>query len=293
MKNMIFSQPLVATAYFEHSTRLLSKAARLLGKEAEAREYEELADKTRQAYIEEFFTEDGEATTLKDRQASYVRALAFGLHTPALKEKIVKKLVELVHLWDDHLGTGFLSTPFLLYTLSENGHLDLAYKVLQQETNPSWLYAVNKGATTIWEDWEGIDEKGVPHASLNHYSKGAVVSWLYEVSAGIQLHPDYPGYERFLLQPQPGGGLTHLNAAYQSIRGEIRSAWRIDGKSTEYSFTIPANTTARVILPVTQGQSVSIDGIAIEEFSFARALHRKTDTVSFELPGGSYSCMVA
>ena len=122
------------------------------------------------AYIEEFIGQDGRIEP--DKQASYVRVLAFDLAPEELKPAIVEHLVRLVRAAGTHIGTGFLSTAFLCHVLSENGRLDVAYDLLTQKTIPSWLYAVTKGATTIWESWEGIKEDGTPQLSLNHYSPG-------------------------------------------------------------------------------------------------------------------------
>jgi len=154
-----------------------------------------------------------------DKQASYVRALALDLVPPTLQRAAVDHLVRLIQENDDHLGTGFLSTPFLCHVLSENGQLEVAYALLKQDTIPSWLYEVKKGATTIWEDRDGIGEDGIPHGSLNHYSKGAVGSWLYQVVAGIE--PGTPGYKHIRFRPRPGGGLTAASARYHSLYGEI------------------------------------------------------------------------
>ena len=150
-----------------------------------------LHQRIKDAYQATFIGRDGQMHP--DKQASYVRALALDLVPPTLQRAAVDHLVRLIQENDDHLGTGFLSTPFLCHVLSENGQLEVAYALLKQDTIPSWLYEVKKGATTIWEDWDGIGEDGIPHGSLNHYSKGAVGSWLYQVVAGIE--PGTPGYK--------------------------------------------------------------------------------------------------
>lgn len=292
LKNLVFSQPLIATAYYAYSTRLLAKTAAVLGKSADADQYQKLAEQIKEAYLTEFINSDGSTKVYPTRQASYVRALALELYNKNLRPLLVEKLVELVEIWNDHLGTGFLSTPFLCYALSENGYLEKAYAVLQKETLPSWLYAINKGATTIWEDWDGIDEEGVPHASLNHYSKGAVVSWLYEVAAGIQYDPDVPGYQHFYLQPQPGGGLTHASATYDSIRGTIKSSWQQKEEGTLYEFTIPANTTASVVLPSGSAAAINENSIPLDEVDGVSQVQTAAGVVSFDLVSGDYQFFV-
>jgi len=283
IKNLIFSDPIVASGYYAYSCRLLAKAAKILGKNKDAEEYGALAEKCRNAYLKEFIRADGSMTVYTEKQAPYVRALAFGLYNDTLRPKLVEKLIERVEKSNRHLGTGFLSTPFLCEVLSESGRSDLAYAILLQEDNPSWLYAINHGATTVWEDWNGIDENGVPRASLNHYSKGAVVSWFYEYMCGIQLDPEVPAYKHFLLKPQPGGGLSYARASFESMYGEIQSGWEKTGGSTKYSFTIPANTGATVTL-----QNVKTFPQANEVANFKQL----EDSVQFELTGGNYEFFV-
>ena len=157
-----------------------------------------------------------------DTQAT-ARALAFGLVPGELRAASAARLVELVREAGDHLTTGFLATPFLLPVLADTGHLDVAYDVLFQDTEPSWLVMVDRGATTVWEEWGGVDADGNPHASLNHYSE-AVISFLHRYVAGLR--PVEPGYRRFLVQPCPGGGITSARTHHDSPHGRIAVAWR-------------------------------------------------------------------
>jgi alpha-L-rhamnosidase len=166
-----------------------------------------------------------------------------------LRAQTAARLVALVREAGNHLNTGFLATPFLLPVLADHGHLDVAFELLFQDTPPSWLTMVERGATTIWEDWEGIDADGHPHASLNHYSKGAVVSFLHEYVAGIRLLDDAPGYRHFAVVPTPGGGLTWAEAAHDSPYGRIESSWSIVGDELRLVVQVPPGTTADVRLP--------------------------------------------
>ncbi|MDT7553205.1 MAG: alpha-L-rhamnosidase, partial [Pseudonocardiales bacterium] len=129
------------------------------------------------------------------------------------------------------------------------GHLDVAYELLLQDTEPSWMAMVDRGATTVWERWDGVSADGVPHDSLNHYSKGAVVSFLHRYTAGIQQVDGAPAYRRFRVQPRPGGGLTAAEAAHESPYGRIESAWRLDGDALTVRVVVPAGTEAEVVLP--------------------------------------------
>ncbi|NUU21730.1 MAG: alpha-L-rhamnosidase, partial [Streptomycetaceae bacterium] len=148
-----------------------------------------------------------------------------------------------------HLGTGFLGTPYLLPVLADTGHLDVAYELLLQDTPPSWLAMIDRGATTIWEEWDGIDDDGTPHASLNHYSKGAVVSVLHRHTAGIRPREDGPAYRHFDLRPMPGGGLTRVEADLDTPYGRISTRWTSENGTFDLAFTVPPGSTATVTLP--------------------------------------------
>lgn len=245
IKRLFFGEPLVATAYFAHSARLLARTAGVLGKADDARKYAALAERVKAAYAAEFIAKDGRIRP--DKQASYVRVLAFDLAPEALKPAIVDHLVRLVRAAGDHIGTGFLSTPLLCRVLSEHGRLDVAYDLLNQKTIPSWLYAVTKGATTTWETWEGIREDGDPQMSLNHYSPGSVISFLHQTVAGLS--PAEPGYRAVAIRPQPGGGLTSACATLESPYGPLRSAWSLEDGCMRLAVTLPPNTRAVVHLP--------------------------------------------
>jgi alpha-L-rhamnosidase len=165
---------------------------------------------------------------------------------------MTQRLVELIREAGTHLGTGFLSTPYLLPVLADNGCLDVAYELLFQDTEPSWLAMIDRGATTIWEAWDAADENGVPSGphgvgSLNHYSKGAVISFLHRYVAGIQLVD--PAYRRFRIGPQPGGGITSARAVHDAPYGRIESSWHLDVDGLVLEVVIPPGTSAEVCLP--------------------------------------------
>ena len=191
-----------ATAFLHRSAGELARLSDVLDDAVAAAHYADVADRVRQAWCAEFV--DAQGRVQPQTQANLVRALAFGLLPPALRQRAADDLAALVRAADMHLGTGFLATPFLLAVLADHGHLDVAYDLLFQNTSPSWLSMIDQGATTIWELWTGFDGKG--EGSLNHYSKGSVVSFLHHYVAGLQIVE--PGYRRFRVAPRPGGGLT-------------------------------------------------------------------------------------
>lgn len=172
-----------------------------------------------------------------DRQAKLVRPLALGLGTPSERKALEERLFEAVKKRGYRIGTGFLSTPFVLKVLTEAGNVEAAYRMLENEDAPGWIYEIEQGATTIWEDWEG-------NVSRNHYSPGTVCQWLFDTAAGIRV----AGVNHFQIVPQPGGSLTEVSASYQSIYGKVSVAWvKNDGK-IQYDVEIPANTSAELIL---------------------------------------------
>jgi alpha-L-rhamnosidase len=236
----------VATAYLHRSAATAARVARVLGLPGDQwHRYRDIAAGTLDAWRREFVRPDG--TLAVQTQASHVRALAFGLVPEELRSPVAARLAELVSGAGGHLTTGFLSTPYLLPVLADHGYLSTAYELLLQDTPPSWLTMVDRGATTVWEEWEGVDGHGVPHASLNHYSKGAVAAFLHRYVAGLR--PAGPGYRSFEVRPRPGGGISSATARHISPFGPIEVSWWLDGRSMELDVLVPPGTTASVILP--------------------------------------------
>ena len=243
----------VATAYLYRSAATVVRVARVLGlREDQWRRYQAIADGALDAWRREFVRDDG--TLAAQTQASHVRALAFGLVPEELRPAVAGRLAGLVGLAGGHLATGFLSTGYLLPVLADGGHLGLAYELLRQDTAPSWLTMVDRGATTLWEHWDGVDSRGVPHGSLNHYSKGAVATFLHRYVAGLR--PAEPGYRRFEVRPRPGGGITSASARHIGPFGPIDLAWRVADRSMELDVLVPGGSTATVVMPGGEPQEV-------------------------------------
>jgi len=284
LKRKWFGAPSVATAFFAHSARLLAQAAQVLGKEGDAATYQRLHEQVVGAWRQAFARKGG--LLRPDKQATYVRALAFDLVPEGMRGAAADRLEILIREAGNHLGTGFLATPYLCQVLGEAGKLDTAYALLLQDTPPSWLYAVTKDATTIWESWEGINEQGKPSGSLNHYSYGAVVGWLFETVAGIR--PGEPGFKRVVVAPKPGGGLTEANASYASVHGPIEAAWERHGRDMSLKVRIPANTTGEVHLrgavlaDVTEGSHWLKDAPGVE------SVKQRDDEVVAIVGSGAY-----
>lgn len=227
--------PEECTAYLYYSMVTIRKIAELLGKKEQTDRCAEIAKGAKEAY-DALFVKTGSLKT--NRQAKLVRPLALGLLDGEEREKAQKLLVKAVENYNYCVGTGFLSTPYILPVLAEAGELVTAYKMLENTKKPGWLGEVLDGATTIWENWEG-------DVSQNHYSPGAVCQWLFDSVAGIRVD----GENRFRIAPMPGGTLTHAKGSYRSPYGLVESSWQRQDNSTKYIVTIPANCTAEVILP--------------------------------------------
>jgi alpha-L-rhamnosidase len=277
---------LIATCYFAESTRLAARMAEVLGRDDDAKRYQALWEDIRRAFNEGFVTPAGRV--VGHTQTSYVLALVFNLLDEAGREIAMRHLVADIKARADHLSTGFLGVGHLLPVLADGGAVDVAYKLLLQDTFPSWLYSIKQGATTIWERWDGwTDTAGFQtwHMnSFNHYSLGSVGAWLYRDVAGIGLDPAVAGYRHAVIRPRPGGGLTWARGSYRSVVGTFASAWRLSEDGAEFSLdvTVPVGATAAVHLP---------DGsppvaVAAGTHSFSCPLESSASTGDAELSDG-------
>jgi alpha-L-rhamnosidase len=238
---------LVATAYWAMIARMMSSMATALDQPAEAARYAATYSAIRAAFQKEFIKDNGEIGS--GSQTSYVLALHMDLVPPHLKAKAVENLIQDIASRDYHLTTGFLGTPHLLFVLSDNGHTDVAYRLLLKQTYPSWGYMLAKGATTWWERWNS--DTGDPAMnSFNHYAFGSVMAWVYRYVAGIDTDPAAPGFRNIVIRPRVDPLLTYGGGEYNSVYGRIVTQWSAPANGAfSLRVTIPANTTAKVHLP--------------------------------------------
>jgi|GEM_PF-1179135 len=281
------SGSLIATAYFAYDADLFSKMAAAIGKTDDAAYYQSLFKSVKEAFVREYVnTSDG--TVGNGSQTSYTLALWFNLlPSDDLREKAAIKLVTKIQEADWHLGTGFIGTAYLCPVLSEMGYSEVAYKILETDTYPSWLYSVKNGATTTWERWDGYNAETGKFGfsgmnSLNHYAYGAVGEWMYRYQAGIQ--NDGAGYKNIIIKPQVNDSLTHVKGSYVSDYGEIISEWSLNGSACVFNVKIPANTTATVYIPATTAEDLKIDGNAY--------IPGTTDAEGVSYSGSENQCLI-
>lgn len=252
-------KPELTTAYTHYSMGLLAEMLRAVGKNEEADQCEDFSDGAKKAY-NHYFVKDGKI--LAPRQAPMVRSLALGLLSEKDAVKVAADLNQNAIDRNYTVGTGFLSTPFVLGVLVKYGYVDTAYRMLENTKAPGWLAMVEQGATTVWEVYHIFDKYGHPKASsMNHYSPGAVCGFLFDTVCGIRV----AGENHFRIAPVPGGTLTFAEASYDSPCGKVESSWHILNDRTKYVITIPANCTAEVILPGGERKTLSAGHYEMEE----------------------------
>ena len=245
---------LIADALFFEDARRMAEMAGALGKADAARRYRRLADALRGTWRARHLDAAGEVREDVRTQTTLAYALKEGLVEGAARAATARQLVENIHAHGDRLQTGFLGTAHLLDVLSDNGAHELAVTLLLQRKEPSWLYSVDQGATTVWERWNSYTkEKGfgpVSMNSFNHYAYGAVLGWMYASLAGIREDPGSPGMARFVLAPRPDARLGSVSARYRSRHGVIESSWKYEADGTlVWRYAIPEGTEATVWVP--------------------------------------------
>lgn len=242
---------IIGTAFLAYDLDLMTRIAGVLGHADDAKAYSAWRAEVVAAFQRRYLT--GEGLLASGTQTAHVLALHFDLVPEAHKATVAAALVRSLKERKFHLATGFVGTPYLLDVLERHGHLDTAYKLLEQETYPSWLFPVKNGATTIWERWDGWStEKGFQSKemnSFNHYAYGAVGAWMYQTVAGLDLDPADPGYRHILFRPHPGGSLTWAEARLQTPQGETSIRWDLTAAELKVQLTVPAGSRATFIPP--------------------------------------------
>jgi alpha-L-rhamnosidase len=188
-----------------------------------------------------------------------------------------------------HVGTGLIGGQWLCRVLTEGGRPDLAYRIASNTTYPSWGYMVEKGATTIWELWNGDTANPAMNSGNHVMLLGDFIIWLYEDVAGIRADPKQPGFKHIIMQPHPVGDLTFAKASYQSMQGRIASDWKIEDSTFDWKIAIPPNTTATVFVPAKDASSVTESGQPAAEAKGVKFLRMENDRAVFEVASGNYA----
>ncbi|MCA9955932.1 MAG: hypothetical protein KC434_14480, partial [Anaerolineales bacterium] len=236
--------------YFAHSAELAAQAAAVLGHTDTEKKYADLAAKAKEAFAREYITPNGRM--MCDAETAYALAIAFDLlPTTEQRHNAGKRLAELVRDGRYHIRTGFVGTPLICDALCSTGHFASAYRLLTQQENPSWLYPVTMGATTIWERWDSMLPDGSINpgemTSFNHYALGAVADWMQRTIGGLA--PAAPGYQQIEIKPRPGGGITQAQARHLTPYGMAECSWQVENGRIHLTAVIPPNSNAQVTLP--------------------------------------------
>ncbi len=290
-RSAVTDKYLIAQCFFAHSTQLVINAATVLGKSDDVSYYTDLLQKVKTAFQKEYMTSTGRLVS--GTQTAYVLALNFDMLPNEIRMQTADRLSENIKSYGNHLTTGFLGTPYLCHVLTRFGYDSVAFKLLMQETYPSWLYPVKMGATTIWERWDGIKPDGTFQTpgmnSFNHYAYGAIGDWMYKVVAGIDMFEDVPGYKRIRIKPHVGGGLTEVNGKLDTYYGAIGSHWKLKDGQFSLDVEIPANTTATIFIPSASGESVKENGNALKDVKGIKVVGNEKGYTMVEVGSGKYS----
>jgi alpha-L-rhamnosidase len=280
--------PVLGSAYYYHLLRLMARNATLLDKEGDAKDFNRLADRVVVAFNKAYFNQPAGRYS-NGSQTSSVLPLAFGMVPEQDRQRVSEALVRKIEeQYKGHIGTGLIGGQWLMQVLSDNGRPDVAYEIASQKSYPSWGYMSGKGATTIWELWNGDTANPAMNSGNHLMLVGDLITWLYENLAGIRPDPQHPGFKHIIMHPTPVGDLTFVKASHNSPYGEIVSDWKRDGDRFIWSVTVPVNTTATVYVPADAAASVKENDRPAGETPGIKFLRAEAGAVVYEIGSGSY-----
>jgi len=272
---------LTSTAYYCVDARIVSEVAKMLGKDADARKYADLAEEIRKAFIAKYYHPET-GTFEGDEQCGMATGLYQNLLPKEEKSKVLAALVaDVENKRNGHVWAGILGTKYLLHALTDNGRADVAYKVVTQKTWPSWGYWIEQGATSLWEDWRG-------GASRNHIMFGDISAWFYEALAGINPDPANPGFKHIIIRPRIVGDLKWVKAEHKTMYGMVRSSWKREDSQLTLHIEVPGNTTADVWVPAAHADEVTESGGPAHKAEGVRFLRMDSGCAVFEVESGAY-----
>jgi len=277
---------LIATAHFFQAASLVARFASVLERAEDEAEYRQLALNIKSAFVERFL-QPGTGRFGIATQGAQATALHLGLAPEGEVERAIQRMVdEVLVTHNGHIATGIFGTKYLLDALSRTGHADVAYRMVNEPSYPGWGHMLERGATTIWETWAESDNV----YSQNHPMFGSVSEWLYKSLAGIRPEESAFGFDRFRIEPNMPPGLEWVAASYESVRGTVRSSWRLEADLVSFDVEIPVNTTAVVQIPTRDATSIREGGRSLDEVPTIHELPATTpDTARYVLGSGRYS----
>jgi alpha-L-rhamnosidase len=279
----ITDKTLLGSSYYYELLRTMARYARLLGKPADAADFDKRATQVNAAFQKRFFKP---ASGIYDNgtQTSSILPLYFGMVPPENRAAVFQSLTRNIQQTSNgHVGTGLVGAQWLMRTLTDNGRPDVAYQIATQKTYPGWGYMVQKGATTIWELWNG-DTADPAMNSGNHVMQiGDLAVWMYEYLAGIRSTSERPGFQRTIIHPVPAGDLTFVKASHKSMYGTITTSWKRDAGRFTLEVMIPPNTSALVTIPAKDPAAVTESGRAV------KPLRTEPGAATYEVQSGAYT----
>jgi len=289
------SKALIGTAYFARCADRVSRAAELTGRSEKAASYRDLHGRVVAAFNREFVTPAGRLVS--HSQTAYLLALAFDLLPEDKRAMAVAHLVADIESRDWHLSTGFVGTPLLAPVLTKVGRSDVAYKLLLQDSYPSWFCSIHNGSTTMWERWNSYTKEDgfCAHGmnSFNHYAYGAIGEWLYATVGGLGVDPELPGYKHAIIAPEPGGDLIWAKASLESAHGTLTCRWDLKDNGLTVAVTVPPNTTATLRLPPGWTRDICINDTSATSAAGVSQAAVADDRFTCELQAGPYQVSAA
>ena len=289
-RSAVTDKYLIAQCFFAHSVQLLVNAAKVLNKQDDVQKYSDLLQQIKDAFLKEYMTSSGRLVS--GTQTAYVLALQFDMLPDSLRPQAAKRLVNNIQDYDNHLTTGFLGTPYLCEVLTRYGYDTVAFKLLLQESYPSWLYPVKMGATTIWERWDGqkpdssFQTPGMN--SFNHYAYGAIGDWMYRNIAGLDTYDEGAGYKKIRIFPHTGGNLNFASAELETGYGKLSVNWKVNNGNFSMDVEIPSNTTAAIFIPAVTASSISENGKPLSDEKEIVVKGKQGNYIELQTGSGSY-----
>ncbi|MCX6997487.1 MAG: family 78 glycoside hydrolase catalytic domain [Kiritimatiellaeota bacterium] len=280
--------PLIGTAYMHNNCKQLSRVARLLGKDQDAKHFADIAAKVKTAYNKRFF--DPKSNTYEGKtQCAYVLSLAFDLVPEDRRQAVIENLVnDIMVVRQRHVSVGLVGMAWIMRTLNDRGRADVAYALVTRTDKPSWGYMLAKDASGMWEKWDhdtaGPGMNGQGFLMLT----GDLNAWFYQGLAGINPDPQQPGFKHIILKPQPVGDLKYVRASYQSMHGLIVSDWKIAQGKFLWNVTVPANATATLHVPARNADSVTESGKPAGQAEGLKFLRMERGAAAYEVGSGTY-----